>query len=83
MTEKVVLAYSGGLDTSIIIPWLRETHGLEVHCLAGDVGQGEHELNGLEQKALATGAASCHIVDLRREFLEEYVWPCLRKQSIL
>ena len=54
MTEKVVLAYSGGLDTSIIIPWLRETHGLEVHCVAGDVGQGAGELEGLEEKALAT-----------------------------
>ena len=82
MTEKVVLAYSGGLDTSIIIPWLRETHGLEVHCLAGDVGQGASELEGLEEKALATGAASCQIVDLRREFLEEYVWPCLRAMAV-
>jgi argininosuccinate synthase len=82
VTEKVVLAYSGGLDTSIIIPWLRETHGLEVHCLAGDVGQGASELAGLEEKALATGAASCDIVDLRREFLEDYVWPCLRAMAV-
>ncbi len=82
MTGKVVLAYSGGLDTSIIIPWLVENHGLEVHCLAGDVGQGDDELQGLEQKALDTGAASCRIVDLRREFLVDYVWPCLRAMAI-
>ena len=57
---KVVLAYSGGLDTSVIIPWLKENHGLEVHCVAGDVGQGEGELEGLEVKAAATGAAQPH-----------------------
>ncbi|MFN0008342.1 MAG: argininosuccinate synthase [Planctomycetota bacterium] len=82
MPKKVVLAYSGGLDTSIIIPWLRETHGLEVHALAGDVGQGEGELDGLEAKARKTGAASCRVVDLRREFLVEYVWPCLRAMTV-
>ncbi len=82
MPKKIVLAYSGGLDTSIIIPWLRETYGFEVHALAGDVGQGASELDGLEKKALATGAASCRIVDLRREFLEEYVWPCLRALTV-
>jgi argininosuccinate synthase len=80
--DKVCLAYSGGLDTSIIIPWLQETHGLEVHCLAGDVGQGEDELRGLEEKALRSGAASCRIVDLRREFLVDYVWPCLRAMAV-
>ena len=82
MTKKVVLAYSGGLDTSIIIPWLKETHGLEVHALAGDVGQGEGELDGLEAKAKKTGAASCKVVDLRREFVAEYVWPCLRAMTV-
>jgi len=82
MTNKVVLAYSGGLDTSIIIPWLRENHGLEVHCLAGDVGQGADELTGLEDKAIQTGAASCRVEDLRREFLEDYVWPCLRAMTV-
>ena len=76
--RKAVLAYSGGLDTSIIIPWLREEKGFEVHCLAGDVGQGPGELAGLEQKALATGAASCRVVDLRATFLTECVWPALR-----
>ena len=82
MSDKVVLAYSGGLDTSIIIPWLRENYGLEVHALCCDVGQGEEELAGLEAKALATGAASCKVVDLRAEFLEEYVWPCLRAMAV-
>ena len=57
--NKVVLAYSGGLDTSIIIPWLRENHDLEVHCIAGDVGQGAEELNGLEEKAISTGRDRC------------------------
>jgi argininosuccinate synthase len=82
MPDKVVLAYSGGLDTSIIIPWLREHKGLEVHALAGDVGQGAAELDGLEAKALRTGAASCRVVDLRREFCERYVWPCLRALAV-
>ncbi len=82
MTQKVVLAYSGGLDTSIIIPWLKENHSLEVHALCGDVGQGEEELAGLEEKARATGAASCRIVDLKREFLTQYVWPCLRALAV-
>ncbi|MDP6929233.1 MAG: argininosuccinate synthase [Planctomycetota bacterium] len=82
MTEKVVLAYSGGLDTSIIIPWLKEHYDLEVHCYAGDVGQGASELEGLEEKAHATGAASCKVDDLREEFLVDYVWPCLRSLAI-
>jgi len=82
MTEKVVLAYSGGLDTSIIIPWLQDNHGLEVHAYAGDVGQGEDELTGLEDKAAATGAASCRVADLREEFLTDYVWPCLRAMAV-
>ncbi|HLU38082.1 MAG TPA: argininosuccinate synthase [Planctomycetota bacterium] len=82
MPDKVCLAYSGGLDTSIIIPWLKENHGLEVHCVAGDVGQGEEELRGLEDKALRSGAASCRVVDLKREFLVDYVWPCLRAMAV-
>ncbi|MEE8468979.1 MAG: argininosuccinate synthase, partial [Planctomycetota bacterium] len=80
--QKVVLAYSGGLDTSILIPWLRREKGYEVHCLAGDVGQGPEELDGLEQKALASGAASCRVVDLREEFLTECVWPALRALAV-
>ena len=82
MTDKVVLAYSGGLDTSIIIPWLKEKYDLEVHCFAGDVGQGADELTGLEEKAIKTGAVSCRVQDLRREFLEGYVWPCLRAMTV-
>jgi argininosuccinate synthase len=82
MAEKVVLAYSGGLDTSIIIPWLKENHGLEVHAVCGDVGQGAEELAGLEEKARKTGAKSCKIVDQRREFLTDYVWPNLRAMSV-
>jgi argininosuccinate synthase len=76
-----VLAYSGGLDTSIIIPWLQE-RGWEVHCLAGDVGQGAGELAGLEQKAAATGAASCRVVDLRETFVAECIWPALRALAV-
>ncbi len=83
MVKKVVLAYSGGLDTSIIIPWLKENYpGCEVHALAGNVGQGDSELEGLEEKAKASGAASCKIADLREAFLEEFVWPCLMAGSV-
>jgi argininosuccinate synthase len=82
MSEKVVLAYSGGLDTSIIIPYLKEVHGLEVHCVCGDVGQGESELAGLEEKAKRSGAKSCKVVDQREEFLVDYVWPNLRAMSV-
>ena len=80
-SKKVVLAYSGGLDTSIIIPWLKE-RGHEVHCLAGDVGQGAEELEGLEEKAAATGAASCKIADLREAFVTETIWPALRALAV-
>jgi argininosuccinate synthase len=80
--NRVVLAYSGGLDTSVIIPWLQENHGLEVHCLAGNVGQGDHELEGLEEKAKATGAASCKVADVRTEFVEDCIWPCLRAMAV-
>ncbi|MFT5731549.1 MAG: argininosuccinate synthase [Planctomycetota bacterium] len=79
--KKVVLAYSGGLDTSIIIPWLKE-RGYEVHCLAGDVGQGAEELVGLEDKAAASGAASCKVADLREAFVTETIWPALKALSI-
>ncbi|MDP9348081.1 MAG: argininosuccinate synthase [Gemmatimonadota bacterium] len=79
--ETIVLAYSGGLDTSIIVPWLRENYGAEVVCVAADVGQGE-ELDGLVQKALASGAVACHVEDLREEFLTHYVWPTLRSGAV-
>ncbi|HUG39383.1 MAG TPA: argininosuccinate synthase [Longimicrobiales bacterium] len=81
MAETVVLAYSGGLDTSIIVPWLREAHGVDVLCVAADVGQGE-ELDGLEAKALASGAVGCEVVDLREEFLTGFVWPTLRAGAV-
>jgi len=80
--KKIVLAYSGGLDTSIIVPWLKEHHDCEVHAYCGDIGQGDDELRGLEQKARASGAASCRVDDLRREWLLDYVWPCVRALAI-
>ena len=81
MPKKVVLAYSGGLDTSIIIPWLKETYGCEVIAMIGDVGQQE-DLKAAKRKALATGASSATIEDLREEFLTEYVWPTLRAGAV-
>ena len=75
--EKVILAYSGGLDTSIIIPWLKENYDYEVIAVAGDVGQGE-ELTGLIDKAIKTGASKCFIEDLREEFVQDYVYPTLK-----
>ncbi len=81
MSKKVVLAYSGGLDTSIIIPWLKETYGCEVIAMIGDVGQ-EEDLKAAKKKALATGASSATIEDLREEFLTEYVWPTLRAGAV-
>jgi argininosuccinate synthase len=79
--DTVVLAYSGGLDTSIIVPWLKESYGVEVVCVAADVGQGE-ELDGLVAKALASGARECHVEDLREPFLTEFVWPTLRAGAV-
>jgi len=79
--KKVVLAYSGGLDTSIIIPWLKETYACEVIAMIGDVGQQE-DLKAAKRKALATGASSATIEDLREEFLTEYVWPTLRAGAV-
>lgn len=80
-SNTIVLAYSGGLDTSIIVPWLRENYGAEVVCVAADVGQAE-ELDGLEAKALASGAKACFVEDLREEFLTGYVWPTLRSGAV-
>jgi argininosuccinate synthase len=79
--KKVVLAYSGGLDTSIIIPWLAETYACEVIAMIGDVGQQE-DLKAAKRKALATGASTATIEDLREEFLTEYVWPTLRAGAV-
>jgi len=79
--EKVVLAYSGGLDTSVILPWLKETYGYEVIAFAADLGQGE-ELAGIKQKALQSGASKCIVKDLRKEFVEEYLWPMLKSGAV-
>lgn len=75
--KKVALAYSGGLDTSCIVPWLREHIDCDVICVVGDVGQGEEELNGVERKAKDSGAAECHVVDLKKEFVDEFVVPTI------
>lgn len=79
--KKVVLAYSGGLDTSVIVRWLIETYGCEVVCFAADVGQKE-ELSGLREKALKTGAVKIYIDDLREEFARDFVFPALRANAI-
>lgn len=75
--KKAVLAYSGGLDTSIIIPWLKENYGCEVIAVSGDVGQGT-ELDGLEEKAIKTGASKLYIEDLKKEFVYDYIFPTLK-----
>ena len=80
--NKVALAYSGGLDTSIIIPWLREKYGSQVVAVCGNVGQGSAELDGLEEKALASGAVEVHVEDLRETFVRDYVWPMVRAGAI-
>ncbi len=80
--KKIVLAYSGGLDTSIIIPWLKENYeGCEVIAVSGNVGQGT-ELEGLEEKAIKTGASKLYIEDLNDEFVEEYIYPTLKAGAI-
>lgn len=77
MANRVALAYSGGLDTSAILTWLRETYDCEVVAFVADVGQGDEELVGIEEKALKSGAVACEVADLKREFIEEYVFPTL------
>jgi argininosuccinate synthase len=79
--EKVVLAYSGGLDTSVILPWLKETYGYEVIAFAAELGQGD-ELAGIKRKALASGAAKCVVKDLRKEFVQDYIWPMLKAGAV-
>ena len=79
--KKVVLAYSGGLDTSVIVPWLKNNYGCEVICFCADLGQ-EEELDGLEEKALASGASKLYIRDLREEFLTDFVFPTLRAGAV-
>ena len=80
--KKVVLAYSGGLDTSIIIPWLKENYdGCEVVAVSGDVGQGS-ELDGLEEKALKTGASKLYIEDLKEEFVTDFIYPAIKAGAV-
>jgi argininosuccinate synthase len=82
MSRTIALAYSGGLDTSIIVPWLKEQYpGSRVVAVAADVGQGD-ELAGLHDKALASGADACHVVDLQEEFVRDFVYPTLRAGAV-
>ncbi|QFU05810.1 Argininosuccinate synthase [Pseudoalteromonas sp. THAF3] len=76
--KKVVLAYSGGLDTSAIVPWLKENYDCEVVAFVADVGQGAEELEGVEEKAIASGASECYVVDLKEQMVAEYIYPTLK-----
>jgi argininosuccinate synthase len=80
--KKVALAYSGGLDTSVIIPWLKENYGCEVVAVCGDIGQGADELSGLEEKARKTGASEVHVEDMREEFVSQYLWNLVRSGGV-
>ena len=82
MAEQVVLAYSGGLDTSAIVPWLREHYGATVICVAVDVGQGQGELDGVEEKARRSGAEACIVEDVRERFVREFIWPTLKAGAV-
>ena len=79
--NKVVLAYSGGLDTSVLIPWLKEHYGCEVIAVSGNVGQGT-ELDGLEEKALKTGASKLYIEDLTKDFVDDYIIPTMAEAEV-
>jgi argininosuccinate synthase len=79
--RKIVLAYSGGLDTSVILHWIKKTYGCEVIAYCADIGQ-EEELAGLDEKAAKTGASKCYIEDLRAEFVRDYVYPMLRASAV-
>jgi argininosuccinate synthase len=81
--KKVVLAYSGGLDTSAIIPWLKENYqGCEVVAFCADVGQGEEELVGIKEKAIASGASECYVVDLKEEYVKDYIYPIIKTGAV-
>src|SRR5262245_10674898 len=83
MPRTIVLAYSGGLDTSIIVPWLKENYdGASVICVAADIGQGSEELAGVRAKAIASGADECYVDDLLYEFFESFIYPTLRAGAI-
>src|SRR6266516_3582819 len=79
--NKIVLAYSGGLDTSVMLHWLKQQYACEVICYCADVGQGE-ELDGLEEKARATGASKLYVEDLREEFVRDYVWTAVKANAV-
>lgn len=79
--NKVVLAYSGGLDTSVIVPWLKENYDCEVICFTADIGQGD-DMEAVKDKALATGASKCIVQDLKEEFVKQYIWPTLRAGAV-
>ena len=81
MKEKVVLAYSGGLDTTAIIPWLKETFNYDVICCCIDCGQGE-ELDGLEERAKLSGAAKLYIEDIVDDFADNYIVPCVQAHAV-
>ena len=80
--KKVALAYSGGLDTSVIIPWLKENYQCEVVAVCGDIGQGDDELAGLKEKALKTGASEVYVEDMREEFVSQYLWRLVRSGAV-
>lgn len=80
--KKVVLAYSGGLDTSVIVPWLKENYGCEVVCFCADVGQGDEDLTALEQKAIKSGASQLIVHDMKEEFVSEYLFPMLKAGAV-
>lgn len=80
--KKVVLAYSGGLDTSVIVPWLKENYGCDVICFCADVGQGDEDLSKLEEKAIASGASKLIVHDMQEEFASDYLFPMLRAGAV-
>ena len=81
--KKVVVAYSGGLDTSVILPWLQENYdNCEIIAFVADVGQGAEELDGIEAKALASGASECYVVDLKDELVANYIYPTLKTGAV-
>ena len=81
MKEKVILAYSGGLDTTVIIPWLKENFDYEVICVCGNCGQAD-ELDGLEERALSSGASKLYIEDLTDEFCDDFIVPCVQAHAV-
>ncbi|MDR1072091.1 MAG: argininosuccinate synthase [Treponema sp.] len=81
MKKKIVLAYSGGLDTTVIIPWLKENHDADIIAVCVDVGQ-EADWNAIKRRALDTGASACYIADVKKEYVEEYVWPALKANAL-